>query len=290
MASSLAWSGDNEVVYSQGESVAAATPGAGTSRVIRQNVRSGATITLLRSPNNSLGLDIVAPGRIAFDVFSNRQNLQEISLRQKSTQSSSRWLTQGNSQDRQPVYSPDGEWVLFTSNRSGSLDLWEISTKTNALRRLTDNPADDWDPAFTPDGKNILWSSNRSGHLEIWMANADGSGARQVTDDGADAENPTMTRDGSWIVYTSGNPTKLGIWKIHSDGSGATRLVSARSYTPEVSPDGQYALYSPHYPRNLWQWSESPTVNPSPSKSTSVFLSRGFLEGTVDAEWEGDRF
>jgi serine/threonine protein kinase len=243
LASSLTWSGNNEVLYSQGESVAGSTPGGGSSRVIRQNVRSGATITLLRSPNNSLSLDIVAPGRMVFDVFSNRQNLREIALRQKSNEAPSRWLTQGNSQDREPVYSPDGEWILFTSNRSGNLDLWEISTKTTALRRITENQADDWDPAFAPDGKNILWSSNRSGHLEIWMANADGSGARQVTNDGADAENPTMTRDGTWIVYTSGNPAKLGIWKIHPDGSGATRLVSGRSPTPEVSPDGQYVIY-----------------------------------------------
>ena len=243
MASSLAWSGDKELVYSQSDSVASLTPGGGTSRVIRQNVRSGATITLLRSPNNSLGLDIVGPGRIAFDVFSNRQNLRELSLRQKSSQAS-RWLTQGNSQDRQPVYSPDGEWILFTSNRSGNLDLWEISTKTNALRRITDNTADDWDPAFTPDGKNILWSSNRSGHLEIWMANADGSGARQVTNDGVDAENPGMFRNSNWIVYASGNPAKTGIWKIHPDGSGATMLVSDFSNPPEVSPDGQYVIFS----------------------------------------------
>jgi eukaryotic-like serine/threonine-protein kinase len=60
-----------------------------------------------------------------------------------------------------------------------------------------------------------------------------------------------MTRDGNWIVYTSGNPTKQGIWKIHSDGSGATRLVSGPSFTPEVSPDGQYALYFPPGPQEL---------------------------------------
>ena len=172
--------------------------------MIRQNVRSGAATTLLHSPNHSLGLDIVAPGRIVLDVFSNHPNLREIPLHSKSNQAPSRWLTQGSSQDREPVYSADGEWILFTSNRSGNLDLWEVSTKTNALRRITDNPADDWDPAFTSDGKNILWSSNRSGHLEIWMANEDGNGARQVTNDGADAENPTMTRDGNWIVYYSG--------------------------------------------------------------------------------------
>jgi Tol biopolymer transport system component len=92
--------------------------------------------------------------------------------------------------------------VIFSSNRNGNADLWEVSTKTGALRRITDDPADDWDPAFTPDGKQIVWSSKRTGHFEIWVANADGSGARQVTRDGADDENPTVTHDG-WVVYCS---------------------------------------------------------------------------------------
>ena len=152
-------------------------------------------------------------------------------------------MTRGNSRDRQPVYSPDGEWVLFSSNRSGNQDLWEVSSKTGALRRITDDPADDWDPAFTPDGRKILWASSRGGHLEIWMAEPDGSNARQVTHDGLDGENPAMTRDGRWIIYVSANPDKKGIWKIHPDGTGATRLAMGDDVIPELSPDGRYAAY-----------------------------------------------
>jgi len=127
--------------------------------------------------------------------------------------------------------------------RSGNQDLWEVSTKTGALRRITHDPADDWDPAFTPDGGKILWASSRRGHLEIWMAEADGSNAGQVTHDGLDGENPTMTRDGRWIVYASANPVKKGIWKIHPDGTGAARLVMGDDVIPELSPDGRYAAY-----------------------------------------------
>jgi Tol biopolymer transport system component len=151
-------------------------------------------------------------------------------------------LTSGNSQDRQPAYSPDGEQLIFSSDRSGNLDLWDISTKTGAVRRITDDPADDWDPAFTPDGKQIVWSSNRTGHFEIWIANADGSGARRLTKYGTDAENPTATADG-WIVYTYANSVgEFSIGKIRQDGSEATRLVAV-GVRPEVSPDGQYVAY-----------------------------------------------
>ena len=239
-----------EIVYLQNESVGSINlpslaaqginlPSGGIVRVVRQDVFSGAAKILLRIPHDYDGLDIMGSGRLVFGEVSARQSLQEISLQGKPV----RWLTRGNSQDRQPAYSPDGEWVIFTSTRSGNKDLWEISTRTGAVRRLTDDPADDWDPAFTPDGTKILWSSNRSGHLEIWMAAADGSGSRQVTDDGSDAENPTMTRDGQWIVYGSGNPAKSGVWKIRADGSQATQLVAGVTVIPDISPDGQYAAY-----------------------------------------------
>jgi len=133
--------------------------------------------------------------------------------------------------------------VAFSSNRSGNLDLWAVSTTDGTVRHLTDDEAEDWDPGFTPDGRQLLWSSNRTGHFEIWIAQADGSGARQLSRDGADAENPTATRDGRWVVYKSGHPQHAGLWKIHPDGSGAARLVEGNIGLPEVSPDGRHALY-----------------------------------------------
>jgi len=155
-----------------------------------------------------------------------------------------RVLTNSIGFDRQPVYSPDGKHVLFSSNRAGSIDLWLVERTTGQLRQLTDDPAHDWDPAFSPDSKHILWSSNRGGHMEVWISNLDGSSARQVTQDGRDAENPTMTPDGEWIVYASANDQKIGLWKIRPDGTDAVRLHEGTDLIPEVSPDGRYALFS----------------------------------------------
>jgi len=230
-------------MYLQHESTPGDLPAGtgGGSRLIRHDPSSGSARILMRIPNEARVFDVTGPGRLVFDEVSRRQSLRETSLPGK-TPPQSRWLTKGASQDREPAYSPDGEWVIFTSTRSGNKDLWRISTKTGAVHRLTDDPAEDWDPAFMPDGKNIIWSSNRTGHFEIWIAEADGSGAKQVTHESTDAENPTATRDGRWIVYAGGIPDKQGIWKIHPDGSGAAQLVSGGGY-PEVSPDGQYAAY-----------------------------------------------
>jgi dipeptidyl aminopeptidase/acylaminoacyl peptidase len=154
-----------------------------------------------------------------------------------------RWLTRGGNTDRQPVYAPDGEWVIFSSDRMGGMDLWSVSRTSGAVRRLTHDEADDWDPVMDPQGRNIAWSSRRNGHFEIWRAAADGSAPAQVTRDGVDAENPSYSPDGQWIVYSSGNPAKTGLWKIRPDGSGARRLTKTFGVIPEVSPDGRHVLY-----------------------------------------------
>ncbi|MGE5278569.1 MAG: protein kinase domain-containing protein [Acidobacteriota bacterium] len=251
----VAWSGaGGDLLYAEAGSRLGDSSGA-LARVIAERVAAGTERTLFWSPDlfPAIGstttfatLDVLGPGRIVFDQITQRLNLREVSIGKEVAAPVSRALTEGSSRDRQPAYSPDGERIVFSSNRSGNLDLWSLSTKTGTLTQLTDDPAQDWDPGFMRDGRRILWSSDRSGNLEIWTANADGSDARQVTHDGTDAENPTATRDGSWIVYSSGNPAKNGIWKIHPDGSGATRLVPGISTNAEVSPDGRHAAYVEH--------------------------------------------
>ncbi len=185
--------------------------------------------------------DVLGPGQLVLDQIEWRMNLSEVPL--AGGGASPRALTSGNSRDRQPAYSPDGSRIVFTSNRSGNMDLWILDTRTGALRQLTDDPAQDWDPGFTPDGRHVLWSSDRSGNLEIWIAGDDGSGARQLTRDGVDAENPTATPDGRFVVYTTGHPQRYGLWRIRPDGSDDHRLVTGAALIPEVSPDGRRVLF-----------------------------------------------
>jgi eukaryotic-like serine/threonine-protein kinase len=240
--SSVVWTADGRgVVYLRAQSVEATVGSA--ANVIHHDVRSDEAEVVGWTSHNGLVLDTMKDGAIVVDVRSPRDNLREVNITQPAASTpQERWLTRGNSSDRQPAYAPDAKTVLFSSNRSGNLDLWAISTDGGAVRRITDDNAEDWDPAFTPDGKKIVWSSGRSGNLEIWIANADGSGAKQISHDGSDAENPTATPDG-WIVYCSFNPAKAGIWKVRPDGTQATHVVKARTSLPEVSPDGKYVSY-----------------------------------------------
>jgi len=251
--SSLAWSGDGStLIYAQSVSVTSSTVGGSGARIIRQRVDTGRAETIMWIPAVATSVDVFGDGVILLGSETQKQNLRETTIAAGVGSTGGRWLTRGNSNDRQPTFSPDGKWVLFSSNRTGNLDLWKLSPETGAVHRITEDAADDWDPAFTPDGSWILWSSSRGGHFEIWICSADGTGARQLTQDGRDAENPTATRDGEWVVYNSTNPEKSGIWKIHPDGTGATLLVPGTWSTPDVSPDGAYVAFrTGTFPRRL---------------------------------------
>lgn len=211
----------------------------GGSRIVRQSL-DGASATLLWHPEVIQSLDRMADGRLVVESQTAAMDLAEVSL--APADRGHHWFTHGSSTDRQPVYSLDGRWVVFSSNRSGNLDLWRVSTESGTLQRLTDHPADDWDPALLPDG-GIVWSSNRSGNFEIWRAEKDGTAPRQLSRDGVIAENPSTSSDGRVIVFNSRNPQVTGMWSMGPQGEDARLLIPGVTRLPEISPDGEYVLF-----------------------------------------------
>jgi Tol biopolymer transport system component len=231
--SSPSWLADGRLAYAQAESVTADTSGS-AARIYAHDIRRNTTRMLLWTPVNAEVLDVAGDGSLIWDGVSAVANLRVFDI-SGGPSGPTRSLTRGQSNDRQPIFSRDGEWIVFTSNRSGNLDLWATSLSSGATKRLTDDEGDDWDPGVTHDGR-LVWSSARSGNFEIWSANFDGSDARQISRDGVDAENPTTTRDG-WVVYTAAEP-RSGIWKMRLDGSAVTQIAAGDGIAPEVSPDG----------------------------------------------------
>jgi dipeptidyl aminopeptidase/acylaminoacyl peptidase len=231
--SSVVWLADNRtVVFTRGERAAPVK-----AELVLHDTKTQLQRTIAWQCC-SFSLDTMGSERLVFDSEATRSGLLQVSEGGRKQ----RWLSQANSADRQPVYSPDGKRLAFASNRNGKINIWQILLTTGAVSRLTEGSPTDYDPAFTPDGNRLIFSSDRTGHFEIYIANADGSNTKQVTHDGSDDENATMTADGQWIVY-SHRAQESGIWKIHPDGTGATPILRCNCFNPEVSPDGRYALY-----------------------------------------------
>ena len=248
---SQCWAGDGRVVYAQNMS-SAGDLGDPLARVVLWDLDADRRQTLfhIESLFTSLGTNAVSRGSgltvvrdetLAFDATHVRQLLWEQEIVEGVAQQPGRNLLGGDARDRQPVYSPDGTRLRFSSNRSGNLDLWEIDLTTDRLSQLTDDRAQDWDPSFATDGEGLLWSTDRSGVFEVWTASADATGARQLSRDGVDAENPVTVKGGDWIVYWSAHHEKSGVWRMRPDGSDAERLVEGEFVQSSMSPDGRWA-------------------------------------------------
>jgi WD40 repeat protein len=66
-------------------------------------------------------------------------------------------ITHRKGYDNQPVFSPDGKYVLYSSQRdnSGQTDIYKYDLRTQQTTQLTKSPTSEYSPAFMPDGKNI---------------------------------------------------------------------------------------------------------------------------------------
>src|SRR3982751_4947276 len=66
-------------------------------------------------------------------------------------------------------FSADGQWIIFSSNRSGSWDIWRAHPDGSRLERLIDDPAFDDQAALSPDGRSLAFVSSRTGQADIWI-------------------------------------------------------------------------------------------------------------------------
>lgn len=123
----------------------------------------------------------------------------------------------------QPVFSPDGQRLVFRIPGSG---LWLIGVDGTGLTRLTTG-AKDQHPDWSPDGSAIVFSrccdSSRF-DSELFIVGSDGSNPHRILDNTDVRDDfPSWSPNGRWIVF---NADPVGVFQIHPDGSGVVFLMS----------------------------------------------------------------
>jgi TolB protein len=93
-----------------------------------------------------------------------------------------RRLTRDPAFDGDAKFSPDGEWIVFGSDRGDNGDVYLMRTDGSGLRRVTSDPAFDAQPAFSGDGRSIVFVSERDGGLDVFTMRTNGSRVVNLTD------------------------------------------------------------------------------------------------------------
>jgi Tol biopolymer transport system component len=134
-------------------------------------------------------------------------------------------LTHNDSDDLEPVWSPDGTMIAHISKRDGNWEIYAMNADGSAQRNLSDNPADDQQPAWSPDGRKIAFVSDRTdGREELYVMNRDGTGVRRLTSVPTGKSRPAWSPDGRKIAFI--NRPDQGIYLMNADGSQMKKLLT----------------------------------------------------------------
>jgi Tol biopolymer transport system component len=174
-------------------------------------------------------------------------------------------LTSARGYDAEASYSPDGQWIVFSSMRdaynrtltaaeqkqlevdpSYFAEIYIMRADGSGQRRLTEAIGYDGGPFFSPDGSRIVWRRFDAEGLiaDIWTMKPDGTEARQITNFGSMSWAPYIHPSGAYLFFAS---NKLGfenfeVFMVDVEGTKEpVRVTYSDGFDglPVPSPDGR---------------------------------------------------
>jgi Tol biopolymer transport system component len=171
-------------------------------------------------------------------------------------------------------FSPDGSLVAFTSDRSGSAQVWVANRDGTSLRSVTqlDNATVSLG-SWSPDGHALTFDATIGERAHIYIVSASGGPISRLTDAQATEIDPEWSKDGRWIYYASNESGRWAIWKVTAAGGPRQQLTSEPGYEPRQSPDG----------RSLYFIDQQRTFGLGPARKLNVVSVDGGPTEIVDA-------
>jgi TolB protein len=177
--------------------------------------------------------------------------------------------------DYNASFSTDGRWIIFTSERAGSADIYRVHPDGSGLERLTSDPAYEDQAALSPDGSTLAFVSTRgSGMADIWLLDLATHKYRNLTNHPSNFR-PSWSPDGKRIAFTSdrdthpgrvsgaGGPTHGGfeflqstnLYVISADGGRLRQLTQTSGFagSPKWSADGRRIVYYQSSAQESWE-------------------------------------
>lgn len=167
-------------------------------------------------------------------------------------------ITSGMAFDMQPRFSPDGETLLFVSDRSGGSNLWTLDLASGDTAQVTKGNGNLWvSPEWAPDGRYIAASKGetRLGTVKLWLGHVDGGSGSVLTPepDQLKTVGAAFASDGRYIWHAR----RTNSWDynaafpqyqlaLYDRETGEVYNRTSRygsAFRPTVSPDGRWLVY-----------------------------------------------
>ena len=179
-------------------------------------------------------------------------------------------LTDEPGYDAEATVSPKGDKIVFTSDRSGDLELYTMNLDGSDVTQITDELGYDGGAFFSPDGSQLIFRASRPQteleikkytglleeglveptEMELFICDADGTNMRQLTFLGNANWSPFFHPSGNKILFSSNFESDGGfpfnLYLIDTDGKNLTRVTHGETFDafPVFSNDGKYLAFS----------------------------------------------
>jgi Tol biopolymer transport system component len=178
-------------------------------------------------------------------------------------------LTNSKGYDAEATVSPKGDLIVFTSTRSGDLELWTMNIDGSNQKQVTSGLGYDGGAFFSPDGKKLVFRASRPktpeevkeykdflkqglvapSKMEIYTCNIDGSDLKQITHLGNANWAPFFNPAANKIIFSSnhaGGGFHFNLYMINLDGTGLEQVSHDKTFDafPMFSFDGKKLVFS----------------------------------------------
>ena len=164
-----------------------------------------------------------------------------------------------------PAWSPDGDQLVFQSDRNDNWDIWVVSAEGGEPRALTEDAYQDYQPSWSPDGRFIAFASNRE-EFEIRLIPAAGGEPVAVlaAAPGGFVLGPVWSSDGRWIYFASSrsaSASTMNLWRVAVDSASGELGEAERvtlSEASDVDPalardDSRLAFSTVRFTPDIWE-------------------------------------
>lgn len=143
-------------------------------------------------------------------------------------------LTTGGAADQYPRLSPDGQRIVFQSNRGLDFDIYVMNRDGSGVTNLTQLGGDDRFPTWAPDGARVVWTRFEGdvNGFDLYSISSSGGTPSIVLATEFNELAPSVSPDGSSVVYQTDRSPPFGLY-VAPIGGGPGRAL--RSNNPASS-------------------------------------------------------